>query len=305
MSQLEVATLVANSLFANSVVAPGITINSTALGLGSNTRIGTAGLSVGNSTVNNVLQATVSEPNITINGSTLTSIPTAGEICNVQIFTANGTWTKPSWATTGYELVFVHMWGAGGGGNNSGATAFGGGGGAFVFGIYMGSQVNSTANVVVGLGGGGGQVGGSSTFANATNGLLTAYGGGGAGSIVYAGGGAGWLQAGSTTGDGRAGAGGAPLGGNATVSDSTFGGGNTSGGNSIYGGGGGNGGRSIFGGGGGAYTSTGVCGTSIYGGNGGNNSVSATTPGGGGGNGPSTLVGARGEVRVYTLRKLA
>jgi len=36
---------------------------------------------------------------------------TPTETVNTQIFTANGTWTKPSWATDGKELVIVHMWG--------------------------------------------------------------------------------------------------------------------------------------------------------------------------------------------------
>jgi len=230
------------------------------------------------------------------------------ETVNTQIFTANGTWTKPSWATDGKELVIVHAWGGGGGAylNNAG------GGGAFVYGYFISSQCNSTCNVVVGLGGlaqitagSNGQPGGTSVFyANTTN-SLSAYGGGG-GKIGSTGGGGGWFSTGSSPG-----AGGGPLGGAAggTGGDSTFGGGggfSTTpyiGGNSIYGGGGGSNGSSIFGGGGGGNGPTNN-GKSIYGGQGGITAPNtATIPAGGGGNaGGSAYDGSRGEVRIYTLR---
>lgn len=59
------------------------------------------------------------------------------ETVNTQIFTANGTWTKPGWANTGNELVVVHMWGGGGGGSSAGQpNPSGAGGGAFVFWIF-------------------------------------------------------------------------------------------------------------------------------------------------------------------------
>jgi hypothetical protein len=242
----------------------------------------------------------------------------ATESVNTQIFTVAGsnTWTKPSWATTGNELVIVHMWG-GGGGAKFNTPGSGGGGGAFVFGYFKSSQVNATCNVVVGAGGAGNgtanatQGGNSIFYANTTN-LLTAYGGGGARGGIDpppAGGGGGWLSAGII------GTGGDPLGGasSGTPGDSTFGGGGgatttspTVGGSSVYGGGGGgragaNGGASIFGGGGGG----GSGGRSIFGGQGGSSSVTPpTTPGGGGGSSVTAGVsnGARGEVRVYTLR---
>lgn len=238
------------------------------------------------------------------------------ELVNTQIFTANGTWTKPSWATDGNELVIVHMWGGGGSGSlTSGISASGGGGGAFVFGYYMANQLSSTVSVTVGSGGlytanaTSGSNGGNSVF-SATNATLTAYGGGGAfanTTVTSGGGGGGWLSNGNGNVPGNPLPGGIPAG-----AESTFGGGFGSnsttianGGVSVYGGGGGNrfsggnGGSSIFGGGGGGNTG----GSSIYGGRGGNINEDGFIPGGGGGY--RLTNGARGEVRVYTLRKLA
>lgn len=245
------------------------------------------------------------------------------ETVNTQLFTANGTWTKPSWATDGKELVIVHMWGGGGGsaGGTGGGTSTGagGGGGAYMFGCFIANNLSSTQAVVVGLGGLGAASatgvtvqagsGKSSTFAG-----LIAYGGGGGTfnstltPTLTAGGGGGWFSAGSNT---STASGGAPLGGTFASTNSTFGGGagsNTSilGGYSVYGGGGGGvsslsppisaaGGSSIFGGGGG------FGGTSVYGGSGGNR-TDGIIPGGGAGTGPSGYAGARGEVRVYTYR---
>lgn len=236
------------------------------------------------------------------------------ETVNTQIFTANGTWTKPSWATTNNELVVVHMWGGGGGG----ASYSGGGGGAFVFGYFKSSLVNSTASVIVGGGGPSGSTtatnGGNSSFnANGTT-ILTAYGGGGANSLT-SGGGGGWFSVGTI------GVGGNPLGGAVPSGVSTFGGGggatanNIPGGDSVYGGGGGgkanssigalsNGGNTVFGGGGGAgRQSQANGGFSIYGGKGGDLNSGPDAPGGGGaGTGTGGQDGARGEVRVYTYR---
>lgn len=223
------------------------------------------------------------------------------ETVNTQIFTANGTWTKPSWATDGKELVIVHMWGGGGGGSTNATAGYAGAGGAFVFGNFITSQCNAVCNVVVGVGGSAtvnGTPGGISFFyANTTN-SLTAYGGEGGNQTVLGGGnGGGWF---ANTG---------PLVGTrgATGTDSTFGGGGGSvnspynSGNSVYGGGGGGAagqgraGSSIYGGGGGGGATGG---TSIFGGAGGKGAA-GSIPGGGG---DAAQVGARGEVRVYTLR---
>lgn len=280
----------------------------------------------------------MSTPKITKNVNNIKT-----EVVNTQIFTANGTWVRPAWLTSN-SLVIVHMWGGGGGAYantiSTNKVGAGGGGGAFVFGYYKGSILTGNVTVTVGSGGASSRIanasaGGNSIF-SATGAILTAYGGGGGGANathVIAGGGGGWISAGGT------GTSGAPLGGVITVNtlgnDSTFGGGGTiatpgatapaNSGSSVYGGGagatetvgGGTGyaGDSIFGGGGGGGRSnTLYFGTSVYGGRGGSGysvlfvpTDVAQPPGGGGGTDALNTIGwdgARGEVRVYSLREV-
>ena len=313
MSQLQVTTLESNTVAANVITAGQTTVNSSGLYLSGTTGvINTSAVAVSDASGSAVLQGITDIASITIGGTNYTTLVT--ETVNTQIFADAGanTWTKPSWATTGNELVMVHMWGGGGAGNNSG---HGGGGGAFVFGYYKASQLGATANVVVGAGGTPSATqsvreGKNSSFTNSTNGLFVAYGGaGGTNDSGDGPSGGGWLSKGIIN------AGGDPLGGagNDTVGgDSTFGGGGGAtefigaGGSSIYGGGGASrnstGGNSVFGGGGGSGTARG--GISIFGGNGANGTVAAGIPGGGGSR-ASYISGARGEVRVYTYRILA
>lgn len=202
---------------------------------------------------------------------------------DVQVFSASGTWTKPS----GCTAVHVELLGAGGGGgsgerrptNNGCMGAGGGGGGSYVSAVLIASTLGATESVTVGAGGTGGaavttdstpgnngSVGGNTTFGS----VLTAYGGGGGaggndGSGHGAGGGgAGTLGAGAT--GTTSGAGGSPR--EASITIRFVGGGDgfsTSGSimaeESYYGGGGGGGGsisyaaykgaQSRFGGGGG------------------------------------------------------
>lgn len=226
-------------------------------------------------------------------------VATYAERFDTQIFTANGTWTKPSWAR-GDELALVEVWGGGGGSNGGG----GGGGGAYAYKIFRLSELNATHAVIVGAGGGSGVAGGYSSFGG---GKCLAYGGNRPYTAGYGAGGGGGLAAGGyIAGEGgtdgyfsTGGAGGAT--GGRGYGDAGGGGSTSSpgtGGGSYYGGGGGArnggsdvGGASVYGGGGGGYTG----GYSNYGGNGGSNGVNGVAPGGGAG---PTASGARGEVRV-------
>jgi hypothetical protein len=86
---------------------------------------------------------------------------TSADKVNIQVFTASGTWTKPSGASLAQVILI-----GGGGGGGSGAVGEassstfagggGGGGGAFVSGIIPASQLSGTESVTVGGGGGGG-----------------------------------------------------------------------------------------------------------------------------------------------------
>ena len=234
---------------------------------------------------------------------------------NFQVFTQNGTWTKPS---TG-NFVLVTMWGGGGGGASSGSSSRGGGGGGGYaeYRIKM-SDLGSTVSVTVGSGGAAGVAGGPSQFGSS----VYLVGGGGAGRGTSSGtddqvlspGGTG----GTVYGDGTT-----PTTGSFTQEDSgnvlTMP--NTTGGGSdgMGGGSGGSGFQSGYfphaskggvtvygGGGGGGYKDPtsfrggiGSAGTSRIGGNGGNGNSDGLVPGGGGGgNGKS---GARGEVWVLVI----
>ena len=213
------------------------------------------------------------------------------------IFTASGTWTKPSWLLP-TDVIEVEAWGGGGGG----ATFVGGGGGAYASRRFLASELGATETVLVAAAGAAGGVGGTSTFSSTK---VVAYGG-------HTGGGGGLKSAATSTtsGDGYGQLGthtanpGLPGGvdaGGASASTAVSG----LGGTGYYGGGGGGGdtsgggGNSLYGGAGGGTTA----GVSIYGGNGGNNTNrNGSAPGGGGyGAGGTGYAGSRGEVRVRIL----
>lgn len=255
-------------------------------------------------------------------------IPESMTYFDYQVFTVNGTWTKPI-GLTGNEPVRVQVWGGGGagGGVTSGTGAGGGGGGSFLEGVFRASDLGSTEIVTVGASvagtTGNGSAGNNSSFGS----HVTAYGGGGgAGSAAGAGGGAGVMGKGNSSTSGTNADGGIPLPGiHAGVLNSTFGGGagDNNPGYSVYGGGGGGtvagsgpAGNSIYGGGGGAgaLTSNPAGGTSSFGGAGGTypgtnvNGGDGSTPGGGGSGAArsgagsnSGGAGARGEIRVWVL----
>ena len=245
-----------------------------------------------------------------------------------QVFTGNGTWTKPS-SVQANSTVLIQAWGAGGGGGSVGGsngTGGGGGGGAYKELFVLASSLGATESVVVGTGAAA-TAGGNSTFGS----ILTAYGGGAGSNDATAGGsggGGGSLEkgvdaSGSTSGAGGGIGGGAATGAGASADSGGGGGGGSTGGRSLNGGGGGGvggggpGGSSVRGGGGGGAGTTttgGAGGVSINAGSGGagasgnGDGTAGSAPGGGGGGSARTSsgtrvggAGGRGEVRVTTF----
>jgi hypothetical protein len=220
--------------------------------------------------------------------------PTWGSVIDYQLFTATGTWTKPS-GISANALVIVEIWGAGGGGGQYG----GGGGGGYFEAIEIASDLGSTVSVTVGAGGtysGGatGNAGGNSAF-----GSYTAYGGGGPAGSTTGGVGAGLYSNSSGDIGVASGSTSAALGSYAIQIWGGAGGGADStvavrrvGLNALYGGAGGGGGVS------GSDGTIVAGGTSVFGGNGGASFSVGTVPAGGGG---KRATGARGEVRVWTI----
>ncbi len=198
---------------------------------------------------------------------------------STEVFTASGTFVKPTGLSPDRTVV-VEGWGAGGGGSQRG----GGGGGAYFRRMFRLGDL--PASIAVGIGAGGAGV----SAGNATDGGATTFGAlmsipGGKGSLSdHQGGDGGGING---IGGGAKGVGGA--GGDATAE---------------CGGGGGagddfqaDGGNAIGGGGGGASTSA-QGGQSVLGGDGGDGGSAGQVPGGGGG---SASTGARGELIVRIL----
>ena len=314
--------------FANETVSLGANVNIVHSGQMS----GFSGLTIGAdyylSTTAGAISATVGSIRV---GTALTAtVIKIEKTPSLQVFTASGTWYKPTFA----KFVRIVCIGAGGGGGSTDATstrrAGGGGGGAYVEIIKPASELGTSVAVTVGAGGTAGLVGGDSSFGS----FVTAYGGGGGDNASTAtgtsgGGGGGALSVGAQ-GSGTS-AGGAP-GGGAVNTDASSGDGGGGGGdeadvgrNSLRGGGGGAGGpagagnglaggNSVYGGAGGgsgSHSATGGAGgTSQNAGAGGaggsiTNGSNGAAPGGGGGGAGSNAVartggtGGRGEVRVY------
>lgn len=219
--------------------------------------------------------------------SGLTAAPAKKPV--IDVFTASGTWDKPS----GYDenhIVTVMVWGAGGGGN----AYSGGGGGAYSeLKIRMG-DIPASVPIQIGAGGTadtnltGGRTagaGGNSTFGS----LLTGFGGS-AGSGFNGGSGASEFSRNANDLGGGSGGNSGP-GSNASTPFAGGGGGGSSnysgGGSTVFGGGGGGGWDS-------SSNKYGARGKSLFGGNGGSNSNGAIPAGGG----SAKKVGARGEVRL-------
>jgi len=206
-----------------------------------------------------------------------------------EVFTTNGTWTKPS-GLDDDTMVTVKVIGGGGGGSSSSLS--GGGGGGAAIGRFRIADLPATVAVTIGAGGAVGAIGGNTTFGT----LLTGYGGGSNSSGTSGAGGGGEISAGALN-SATPGAIGGGAGGENSAGEHA---------RTIYGGGGGanatgqpsNGGSAVHGGGGGSSNVNGsVGGISLFAGNGGSwGSVAGSAPGGGG---AATGAGARGEVRVW------
>lgn len=186
----------------------------------------------------------------------------SGAITDIQTFTSNGIWLRPSGIT--YAHVDVCGGGGSGGGGSSAASGIraggGGGGGARrVKRIFLAADLSPAINVTIGSGATStaaetdGTAGGSSSFGV----FLTGYGGGGGSwntdTVAGAGGGGGGgttigvtVTAG-TGGQGGSAFGAGPASGNSSATDQGAGGGSggtagAAGGSGMYGGGGGGGG---------------------------------------------------------------
>jgi hypothetical protein len=199
-------------------------------------------------------------------------------IPDVQTFTANGTWSKPSSGS----IAFIQMWGGGGSGagTDGSGSATGGGGGAYTEEWVLLTDLGDTETVTIGAGGVGvdpttkahGNDGNNTTLGS----ILTAYGGGGGrygnSASATGGGGGGLLSAGSggTAGSVDGGAAGNTSGG--------------AGGDTLYGGAGG--------GGADGSSTTGTGGNSYYGGAGGGSNCSGASASSGG---TSKIGGAGGD----------
>lgn len=205
----------------------------------------------------------------------------------VDTYTANDTWTKP----TGAKAVLVKMIGGGGGGASGTANgsyrAGGGGGGAYIEKMFVASALSSTESVVVGAGG----TGGAGTSGTGNSG--TAGGNSSFGTYLYAYGGAGGVDAGGAGGGiGSAGSGTTPGFPGTTGEIGVAGGGAGSGASGANPGKASSEGGAGGGGGGVANSNGGAGGDSLYGGAGGGGGGGSTANNGGAGGGKGISAGS-------------
>ena len=92
-----------NVIVGNATSNITIQANTTTLQFGnstSNVVVNTTIIRLGNSTVNTTINTTsISTTNLSFGGNVYNTISNSSNMTNTQIFTANGTWSKPSWAT--------------------------------------------------------------------------------------------------------------------------------------------------------------------------------------------------------------
>lgn len=216
---------------------------------------------------------------------------------DVQEYSADNTWTKP----TGAKRVLVQAWAGGGGGGKGASNGGGGGGGEYRETWFDADDLSSTEAVVIGQGGalrsttGTGNSGTNTTFGGRTMAFAAAGGESSPGSTNISGGAAGaplssLVPLWGTVGAGVAGGAGQFSGGGGGADTALDG---KTGGNSIYGGGGGGGcgttsnaagGTSTFGGAGsaGVKNASAAAGSVPSGGGGGNNGTGNSGAGGNG-----------------------
>lgn len=285
-------------------------------------------LVIGSTTATPVLATLTPGTNVTItNAAGAITINATVPATDVQIFTANGTWTKPTGSPLWTEVIVVGSGGGGGSGERAttATTRVGGGGGgagAVVLGSFRTSDLGATETVTVGVGGTGGAAQTvNDTAGNAgTNGAVSSFGtwltaggggfgAGGTGSASVSGGGGG-----GSIGNASGATGGSP---SVTADTNGIGGQGTSGttnagDNAEYGGAsggnggagtatGGAGGSAIFsaGGGGGGGGIDGGVGTAS-GGDGG--TTQSYTAGGGGAGGAAGVAGTAGSANTVSQR---
>ncbi len=222
------------------------------------------------------------------------AIITGSNVGNLQIFTANGIWTKPAGASL---VVVVVIAGGGGGGGGQNAGSFGGGtgggGGAVIQKVFKASDLSATVAITIGAGGAAGAVGGDASggATSSFGSYISAYGGNGGirgqGGTYSGGGGGGWAGAGQL---GQVGA--SSLGGSTAI---------TAGSNGLSGQGAGSavtsdGKSAEWGGGsgGGQGTPGPAGGSSLFGAPGGGSGATTPGPGGAGGNIQSYSAGGGG-----------